>query len=87
MAKQLNVWLLGSQIGTLSQVDGRLGFAYSAQWLEQAGAGNGVATGGAPFPALQPALRNRCRCGLSPLTTEPPDHFLPACCPKATSAV
>ena len=49
MAKQLDVWLLGSHIGTLSQVDGRLGFAYSVQWLDQAGAGTGVVTGVAPF--------------------------------------
>ena len=48
MAQQLDVWLLGSHVGTLSQVDGRLGFAYSAQWLDQAGAGKGVATGDAP---------------------------------------
>ena len=28
MARQLEVWLLGAHVGTLSQVDGRLGFAY-----------------------------------------------------------
>ena len=30
MARQLDVWLLGAHVGTLSQVDGRLGFAYAA---------------------------------------------------------
>ena len=38
MAKQLDVWLSGSHIGTLSQVAGRLGFVYTARWLDQAGA-------------------------------------------------
>ena len=28
MARHLEVWLLGAHVGTLSQVDGRLGFAY-----------------------------------------------------------
>ena len=48
MAKQLDVWLLGSHIGTLSQVDGRLRFVYTAQWLDQAGASAGGATAVAP---------------------------------------
>lgn len=30
MARHIEVWLLGAQVGTLSQVDGRLGFAYAA---------------------------------------------------------
>lgn len=29
MARHLEVWLLGAHVGTLSQVDGRLGFAYA----------------------------------------------------------
>lgn len=29
MARHLEVWLLGAHIGTLSQIDGRLGFAYA----------------------------------------------------------
>ena len=33
MPKQLGVWLHGRQVGTLAQVDGRLGFSYSAGWL------------------------------------------------------
>jgi serine/threonine-protein kinase HipA len=30
---QLNVWLFGKQIGTLTQTDGRLRFSYLADWL------------------------------------------------------
>src|ERR1035437_4587571 len=30
MARQLEVWLLGARIGTLSQIDGRLSFAYAS---------------------------------------------------------
>lgn len=48
MTKQLDVWLLGSHIGTLSQLEGRLGFMYTAQWLDQAGAGTAVGAGLAP---------------------------------------
>jgi serine/threonine-protein kinase HipA len=33
MPKQLTVWLLGQPVGTLAQVDGRLGFAYTPEWL------------------------------------------------------
>lgn len=33
MPRQLEVWLLGAQVGTLSQVDGRLAFAYAPSWL------------------------------------------------------
>lgn len=33
MARQLEVWLSGAHIGTLSQVDGRLSFAYAPGWL------------------------------------------------------
>ena len=33
MARLLEVWLLGSHIGTLAQIDGRLGFSYAADWL------------------------------------------------------
>ncbi|MCV2367224.1 type II toxin-antitoxin system HipA family toxin [Roseateles oligotrophus] len=34
MPKQLEVWLNGEQLGVLMQVDGRLGFAYTANWLQ-----------------------------------------------------
>lgn len=33
MARQLEVWLLGAHIGTLSQIDGRLSFSYTPAWL------------------------------------------------------
>jgi len=33
MTRQLAVWLFGKQIGTLSQIDGRLSFSYLADWL------------------------------------------------------
>ncbi|MBV5340337.1 MAG: type II toxin-antitoxin system HipA family toxin [Deltaproteobacteria bacterium] len=33
MTRQLSVWLFGTHIGTLSQIDGRLSFAYSRDWL------------------------------------------------------
>lgn len=33
MAKQLDVWLMGAHVGTLSQVDGRMSFAYAPAWL------------------------------------------------------
>lgn len=33
MTRQLNVWLFGKQIGTLTQTDGRLRFSYLADWL------------------------------------------------------
>ncbi len=33
MAKQLDVWLLDAHVGTLSQVDGRMSFAYAPAWL------------------------------------------------------
>jgi serine/threonine-protein kinase HipA len=39
MPKELEVWLLGARVGTLLQVDGRLGFVYTAEWLAQAAAG------------------------------------------------
>lgn len=32
-AKTLEVWLAGAHVGTLSQVQGRLGFSYAAAWL------------------------------------------------------
>lgn len=34
MPKQLEVWLKAAHLGTLMQVDGRLGFTYSASWLQ-----------------------------------------------------
>ena len=33
--RQLTVWLFGRFVGTLAQVDGRLGFGYSPEWLAQ----------------------------------------------------
>lgn len=33
MARQLDVWLFGSPIGTLTQADGRLAFSYRPEWL------------------------------------------------------
>lgn len=33
MTRQLSVWLFGTQIGTLSQIDGRLSFSYVSDWL------------------------------------------------------
>ena len=33
MPKELEVWFLGQHIGILTQTDGRLGFAYTPEWL------------------------------------------------------
>ena len=33
MPRQLEVWLFGTHIGTLAQIDGRLAFSYAADWL------------------------------------------------------
>jgi serine/threonine-protein kinase HipA len=33
MTRQLGVWLFGTLIGTLSQIDGRLNFSYVSDWL------------------------------------------------------
>lgn len=33
MPRQLEVWLSGTRIGTLAQIDGRLSFSYVADWL------------------------------------------------------
>lgn len=33
MARQLDVWLFGNPIGTLTQADGRLAFRYRPEWL------------------------------------------------------
>lgn len=38
MPRQLEVWLSGAHIGTLAQIDGRLGFSYAAGWLAHPGA-------------------------------------------------
>lgn len=38
MPRQLNVLLSGHHIGTLAQIDGRLGFRYADEWLAYAGA-------------------------------------------------
>lgn len=42
MARQLEVWLLGSHIGTLAQIDGRLGFSYAADWLARGAASRNI---------------------------------------------
>ncbi len=33
MSRQLDVWLQGSHVGTLTQTDGRLGFGYAPSWI------------------------------------------------------
>ena len=33
MPKQLEVWLFDAHVGTLAQIDGRLGFTYAPDWL------------------------------------------------------
>jgi serine/threonine-protein kinase HipA len=38
MTRQLSVWLFGKQIGTLSQIDGRLSFSYLSDWLNTSNA-------------------------------------------------
>ncbi|MEW5885630.1 MAG: HipA N-terminal domain-containing protein, partial [Pseudomonadota bacterium] len=38
MSRVLQVWLLGQHVGQLAQVDGRLNFCYSTQWLQSANA-------------------------------------------------
>lgn len=38
MSRVLEVWLLGQHVGQLAQVDGRLNFCYSTQWLQSANA-------------------------------------------------
>ncbi len=35
MPRQLEVWLLGEHVGTLSQIEGRLSFSYATDWLEK----------------------------------------------------
>ncbi len=38
MTRQLSVWLFGTHIGTLSQIDGRLNFSYVSDWLNTSNA-------------------------------------------------
>ncbi len=38
LAHELQVWLFEQQVGTLAMVDGRLSFAYGADWLNKPGA-------------------------------------------------
>jgi serine/threonine-protein kinase HipA len=38
MSRVLEVWLQGQHVGQLAQVDGRLSFSYTAQWLQSANA-------------------------------------------------
>ena len=59
MVPALEVWLLGQHIGTLTQADGRLAFAYTPAWLAQ-----NKATGSAAMPPLSQSL---------PLQAEPFD--------------
>lgn len=33
MTRQLTIWLFGTEIGALSQIDGRLNFSYGSDWL------------------------------------------------------
>lgn len=51
MPKQLEVWLLGKHIGTLAQIEGRLSFAYAADWLEKNKTMDGI--GGDTTPLSQ----------------------------------
>jgi serine/threonine-protein kinase HipA len=44
MPKELAIWLLGQHIGTLTQTDGRLGFAYTPEWLTRNAAINDIIT-------------------------------------------
>jgi serine/threonine-protein kinase HipA len=37
MARELAVWLSGQHVGTLAQIDGRLGFSYAPDWLARSG--------------------------------------------------
>jgi HipA-like protein len=43
MTRQLSVWLFGTHVGTLSQIDGRLNFSYLSDWLN---AGNSIPLAG-----------------------------------------
>lgn len=36
MSRALDVWLLGQHVGQLAQIEGRLSFSYSPQWLQSA---------------------------------------------------
>ncbi len=38
MTRQLSVWLFGTHMGTLSQIDGRLNFSYVSDWLNTSNA-------------------------------------------------
>ena len=38
MARQLEVWLFGTHIGTLAPIDGRLSFSYATHWLARGNA-------------------------------------------------
>jgi serine/threonine-protein kinase HipA len=54
MPKQLEVWLLGQRVGSLTQVAGRLSFAYAAPWLRQAAAKGGAGWALSQSLPLQP---------------------------------
>lgn len=51
MPNQLNVWLLGEHVGTLTQVDGRLGYVYAPQWLERGPGVGGLLSQSLPLRA------------------------------------
>lgn len=51
MPKQLAVWLLGEHIGTLAQIEGRLRFSYTTDWLEKNTTKDG--SGGDTIPLSQ----------------------------------
>jgi len=51
MPKELTVWLLGQHAGNLTQTDGRLGFAYTPDWLAR-----NAAVGEITIPPLSQSL-------------------------------
>ena len=56
MPKQLEVWLFDAHVGTLAQIDGRLGFTYAPDWLT-----NNSATPLSQSLPLQAAPRRWCK--------------------------
>jgi serine/threonine-protein kinase HipA len=72
MPKQLEVWLHGEQLGVLMQVEGRLGFACTANWLQN--------------PASQ-ALSHSLPLRPEAFDDRATRPFFAGCCRKAISAV
>ena len=70
MTRQLGVWLFGTHIGTLSQIDGRLNFSYVSDWLNMS---NSI--------PLSQSLPLQAEV----LMIVPPVHFLQGFCLKETS--